>query len=233
MGDLERLQNANSPPPFFYNDLHDLESLWWIAIWTIFNPSASSEMTLSSADASEGPKQRDIAKNLLFPQSNETVKRSLFLRTNVHYWDYLAWMRFDPLKNALGDIRTALVDKYSKFEASFPDIQIRLFDGTHSLLRVLFRRCRNCTREARSRTDRKSSLCYQPTHPEGSLSKAVQQKLQASASCDRGGRQNPSEACSHSISGSECENCIPKQRERKRVCVDDELSIWPPIRRTR
>ena len=103
MKDLARLQEHGLPPRFFHNDLHDLESLWWIAVWKLFNYGAKSEASLTSVDLKARAKQRQLARNSLFPPSDETLRRTLFLQTNVHYWDYLAWLRWDALKKALGN----------------------------------------------------------------------------------------------------------------------------------
>ena len=222
MQDLARLQQCERPPRFFHNDLHDLESLWWIAIWKILNYNPRSAASSRSIDARERAKQREHAKDLLFHQSNQALDRSLFLRTNVHYSDCLAWMQFDALKRALCDVRTAFVDKYSEFEAGFPGIQMQVFDGTHSLLRSLFRRCKECVREARLHTNRKPVPDSRRTRPEGTVC-----NTSISAPCGPLGRQDPIKACYHPLRGARCEICVPKPAKRMHDSIDDEPTIRP------
>ena len=223
--ELLRLRECGSSPRFFHNDLHDLESLWWIAIWKVLNYRLTSEVTSESTDAKERTRQREITKALLFPQSNETLDRTLFLQTKVQFRDYLACVQFDTLKRTLDAVRIALVGKYSKFESSLPDVKMQLFDGTHSLLRSLFRRCRECVREARSRV-------YQDPVPHSRQAGLEGTSCNAStaAPCRSIGQQTPIKVCHHALPGVQCENCVPKPAKRKRDNIDDGPYIRPAQR---
>ena len=222
VGELVRLLNRRSSPSFFHNDLHDLESLWWIAIWKVLNCHLTSEASPESIDTKERTRQRELTKDLLFPQSNETLNRTLFLQTKVHFRDCLACVQFDTLKRTLDAARVALVGKYSKFESSFPDVKMQLFDGTHSLLRGLFRRCRECVHRARSREYQKPDPNSGRTRPEDAGCGILM-----SAPCRPLGRQSPINTCYHPLQGARGVNCVPKPAKRKRDSIDVGTYIRP------
>ena len=116
-------------------------------------------------------------------------------------------MQFDTLKSAVHDVRVVLVDKYLKFEANIPNIQVQFFDGAHSLLCDMFRRCRDCTRKGERNTHRNSDLDCWPMNPEGAKS------------------------TSSTFQDAECTFCCPKVK-RKRNGIDDG-SHMKPTRKTR
>lgn len=227
MKDLARLQEYGLPPRFFHNDLHDLESLWWVAVWKLFNNGAKSEASLTSIDLRERVKQRQLARNSLFPPSDETLKRTLFLQTNVHYWDYLAWLRWDTLKGALNNARTVLLDKYAKFEAGFPDIQLQFFDGAHSQLYSLFQECKICIGEEKLRTSR------EPDWNRLSVGTEITHATTATHILEPGALQRPSERKGkrktyHQPSTvGRGESCFPKVDKRKYDGVDDVSPTRP------
>ena len=226
MQDLARLQQCELPPLFFHNDLHDLESLWWIAIWKILNYNPKSAASSRSIDASERAKQREHAKDLLFHQPNQALDRSLFLRTRVQYSECLAWMQFDALKRVLDDLRTTLVDKCSKFEAGFPGIQMQVFEGVHSIFRDLLEKCRSCIREARLRTIRKPATHCQSMNSDGSGLASGTQKLTSQASGRPAERENR-RICYSPCVVVACADRTPRPGKRKRDEIDDELFMRP------
>ncbi|KAL5479060.1 hypothetical protein ACEPAI_2348 [Sanghuangporus weigelae] len=159
MEDLAKLREERLPPSFFHNDLHDLESLWWIAIWELFHRSSSFQKSNTDAYDSERDEQRRLAALELFPRSSKTTSRTLFLQVNFHYHGYLLWLP-DHLRNikaALDTIRTTLVHKYVRFEAAFPNIRMELLEGTHDEVHRLFGRCRIFLSGARSVSCRKKA----------------------------------------------------------------------------
>lgn len=227
MEDLSRLQEQEEPPRFFHNDLHDLESLWWIAIWKILNYSIQSATRFSSIDIRERVKQRELARNLLFPPSDETLKRTLFMQTGTHFRHYFAWLRWNALKGALDSIRRTLVDVYAKFEASFPDIETRIFDGIHALLCCLFLRCRDCIREETLRANRIPTRSCQLVSREVTSAQAPLQNLEPGALEQPSGQEKGRKARCHLAPGVVCENCIPKPEKRKHDNTDDFSSLRP------
>ena len=58
-------------PPFFHNDLHDMESLWWVAVFELFFSLEDSTTGDSSTGSSDGwsdeqARKRDLAASALF-----------------------------------------------------------------------------------------------------------------------------------------------------------------------
>ncbi|KAL5496161.1 hypothetical protein ACEPAH_3078 [Sanghuangporus vaninii] len=158
MEDLAKLQEARLSPSFFHNDLHDLESLWWIAIWELFHQLSSFQKSNTDVYDRERDEQRRLAFLELFPRSSKTTSRTLFLRVNFHYHDYLLWLpdHLRSIKAALDTIRTTLVHKYVQFEAAFPNIRMELLEGIHDEVHGLFGRCRDLLSGARPVSCRKA-----------------------------------------------------------------------------
>ena len=63
--------------PFSHNHLHDLESLWWVAVWVVFNHSFSkgSGDRLTLQDAND---QLYLAKKLFPPVVNSSTRQNNF-----------------------------------------------------------------------------------------------------------------------------------------------------------
>lgn len=219
MEDLARLQDTGRPPRFFHNDLHDLESLWWIALWKLLKHTAKFE---GSIQDEERARQREVTINLLFPQSNNTIKRMHFLQTNVHYWDYLTWWPDRTLKMAMASLRSTLVKKYSKFEASFPEIQTELFDGTHALFRGLFTKCRDYIRKSKFRKNRSPGMKNSRMGPEGT--KTLSLLSEEGMPGHPIGQGNLFNAFRKYCPGTECE---PKIGKRKRDSIEEFPSVRP------
>ncbi|KAL5525380.1 hypothetical protein ACEPAF_9250 [Sanghuangporus sanghuang] len=214
--DLAFLQDYGRPPPFFHNDLHDLESLWWIAIWKIFSYYTDFRADLTDDFGKEWNKQRELANSTLFPRSSETTSRRLFLQTNVHYWELLAWFpdHLRTVKRILAALRSLLVKKYSKFEAGFPSIQMHLFEGTHEQFQDLFKRCRECIDNAKLVSCQKFDLDQQLLNQKDD--RTAPQTLRTGGLGLQVECVRLNAPYHHSPSGPECVICFPRKGKRKR-----------------
>jgi len=64
--------------PFSHNHLHDLESLWWVAVWVVFHNYFSKEATSPSVTLQDVENQIRQAR-ILFPfESNNAARRDSF-----------------------------------------------------------------------------------------------------------------------------------------------------------
>ncbi|OCB90632.1 hypothetical protein A7U60_g2150 [Sanghuangporus baumii] len=129
-------------PPFFHNDLHDLESLWWIAIWELFVYRGYSELCRSLNV--EEDNTRKSAVRALFQNSELSGDRTLFLQNIWVYEERTSWMpvMFGDIHRFLNALRALLLAKYKKFEEEFPEVKPDMIEGTHDSLSWLFEACR-------------------------------------------------------------------------------------------
>ncbi|KAL5525405.1 hypothetical protein ACEPAF_9275 [Sanghuangporus sanghuang] len=129
-------------PPFFHNDLHDLESLWWIAIWELFVYRGYSELCRSLNV--EEDNTRKSAARALFQNSELFGDRTLFLQNIWVYEERTSWMpvMFGDIHRFLNALRALLLAKYKKFEEEFPEVKPDMIEGTHDSLSWLFEACR-------------------------------------------------------------------------------------------
>ncbi|KAL5479067.1 hypothetical protein ACEPAI_2355 [Sanghuangporus weigelae] len=105
--DAALLRNSRRPLPFSHNDLHDLESLWWIAIWELFYHDEGLKSDAEHPYDKGRDEQRKLAAAELFPRSSETDDRRCFLQSGAYYCSSLAWMpdRLHNVKAALNALR--------------------------------------------------------------------------------------------------------------------------------
>ncbi|KAL5496159.1 hypothetical protein ACEPAH_3076 [Sanghuangporus vaninii] len=126
--------------PFFHNDLHDLESLWWIVIYMIFF------MLDTSFDVE--PVQAKLIKRrntlqALFPRSNTTKARQFFITNEHTFFDNLSWLpeKLLDLRWTLTVLRKDLTDYYIEFESKFPNIRVETFEAAHNAFVRTFKLC--------------------------------------------------------------------------------------------
>ncbi|KAL5479079.1 hypothetical protein ACEPAI_2367 [Sanghuangporus weigelae] len=145
-------------PPFFHNDLHDLESLWWIAIWELFAYRGHSELW-RSLNAEEDNTRRSAAR-ALFQNSELSGDRTLFLQNIWVYEERTSWMpvMFGDIHRFLNTIRVLLLAKYKKFEEEFPEVKPDMIEGTHDGLSWLFEACRKSADEIGTTLETSGSL---------------------------------------------------------------------------
>jgi hypothetical protein len=102
--------------PFRYGILHDMESIWWIALWCLF-------MRRPVDDESDPDSQRQTA-NLIFPRYHSTTDHRSFLFTFAGMWKRnVASLpaAFAPAAHHLALLNLALRSAYSATYKNFMD----------------------------------------------------------------------------------------------------------------
>lgn len=124
--DSSDLDSRDVNPPFFHNDLHDLESLWWASIWKLI-------FCRTIATAETGGITHDSAASELFGPCSRRDSRMLFFQNRRFFEARLTWIasRHSHFKRHLCDLRALLLRKYKSFEAEFPVVNLNIFGGTH------------------------------------------------------------------------------------------------------
>ena len=141
-------------PPFAYNDLHDLESLWWIATWKVF-------FSHIIAEAEVGGIPHQEAASELFGSGSRPDFRMLFLKIKGFFWRRLTWIspKHSHFRTCLRDLRWLLVRGYNSFEAEFPAINLAVLGGTHDEFAELLETARVNATEVESSEGHASELC--------------------------------------------------------------------------
>jgi len=115
---------AQSKVPFFPNHLHDLESLWWVAVWIVFY-NYFSEGTPSgdrpSLTSGEVEDQVNLARSLFPPVLESTTRRDAFqtLTSFPNICDKLSDNK-KTFTQRLDLLRRLLINHYGVVEARYP-----------------------------------------------------------------------------------------------------------------
>lgn len=145
------------PPrvPFRYNPLHDLESLWWIAIYFVFNREVDTDVD-DSDQAAERREAKCRAANGLF-QSDDTRYLTM---TEDGFEDYLRYLHptTRPIGSQLNDLRRKLAAAYRNAEEDAASIDHTAADGLHEAFSTSFRKIVKYLR--------KKPITLQPADPE-------------------------------------------------------------------
>jgi hypothetical protein len=111
---------AETEVPFSHNHLHDLESLWWVAVWVVFYHSFSKEEGdgLTLQDAND---QLDMAEKLFPPVVDSTTRLNGFkIRSSFKG----ICNQLPPNKRhahiCLNFLRQQLISHYEDVEAEYP-----------------------------------------------------------------------------------------------------------------
>ena len=148
---LREMQEAtrHRPPRFFHNDLHDLEPLWWIAIWKLFKRGCCLELV---GDGNCTPYQ---------DATRQTIFSNLFHSSSRHRWLFFSnenvfdtetdWIPngLHLIRSLLRNLRELLVFNYKRFEAEFPTIRTDFLEEAHEEILLHFEACRRCTDDIR------------------------------------------------------------------------------------
>ncbi|KAL5479070.1 hypothetical protein ACEPAI_2358 [Sanghuangporus weigelae] len=144
------MQTFVSCPPFFHHDIHDLESLWWIAVWIFFTYFVAFGQAAEEGISEEQHLKRRHIYERIFPRNGRVDDRGLFLDNRRLFELMVLWIprHLFRIKNALNALRGLLTQKYREFESKFPETEVHLFDEVHDMFRVVFTKCRETFRDA-------------------------------------------------------------------------------------
>ncbi|KAL5479076.1 hypothetical protein ACEPAI_2364 [Sanghuangporus weigelae] len=167
-GAIDANPRPKSNVTFFYFDLHDLESLWWFAIWVlVFNRDSNDAATWGPEDDQQYLTWKEIALKL-FPRTHDASERHRLLRGQQIDEDTFELMSAS-FRGVFGSILTtlgsSLVQKYKEFEARLPDKKWETFDGFQDLVARSFDLCLRNTK----------GISLSPRVPTSSLSKTRRQ----------------------------------------------------------
>ena len=105
--------------PFFHNHLHDLESLWWVAVWVIFyNDFSEPEPSFTFQDAQL---RLGLARKL-FPPSYKDCTRRDCLQSSFNFTEICKTLPLnkEDIYNSLDLLRGLLLDHYEAVEKGCP-----------------------------------------------------------------------------------------------------------------
>ena len=102
-----------------YNYIHDLESVWWIAVWALFNFEKKDAGTNKSD--SQATRQRKFNKDTLFSGTVGNQDRFEFLSIQNAYADTTECLPkyFANLPTTLGTIAEAIIELYQLKELNY------------------------------------------------------------------------------------------------------------------
>lgn len=127
------------PPevPFRYNPLHDLESLWWVAVYFVFKREIDIDVERSDQAAERREAQRWAANNLF--QSQDTRDSTI---TKDRFEDYLKYLHPStrPIGDQLNKLRRKLAAAYRNAEEDAASIDHTAADGLHEAFSTSFRK---------------------------------------------------------------------------------------------
>ncbi|KAL5479041.1 hypothetical protein ACEPAI_2329 [Sanghuangporus weigelae] len=142
---------------FFHNDLHDMESLLWIALYQVFRQSDAYESdTVDQEESERRGEEQDIAASLLFPDSNviDITQRLLCLKEPETFLGRVSWMpeKLEGIKISLDMLRDELIESYIEFEEKFPMLQMHALQMARDAAEKNFGACVNLALQIESAT---------------------------------------------------------------------------------
>ena len=110
---------GNTPKGIYYNYIHDLESVWWIAVWALFN-FEKKDIGANEID-SWAAKQRKLNKDTLFSGTVGNQDRIEFLSMRKTYAKKTKCLPeyFENLPTTLGTIAEAIIELYQSKELNY------------------------------------------------------------------------------------------------------------------
>ena len=108
----ENPRTDDTPKGIYYNYIHDLESVWWIAVWALFN-FEKKDIGANKID-SWAAKQRKLNKDILFSGTVGNQDRIEFLSMRKTYAKKTKCLPeyFANLPTTLGIIAEAIIELY-------------------------------------------------------------------------------------------------------------------------
>ena len=131
--------NLGALPPFHYNPLHDLESLWWLTVYLTFEFSDK----LFKDQHKQSKEKTSMTGPPCFPTGlfEDWNSRHNVITTTGHFaqYAYLLPECLRPAGAALERFRRELTARYTKTEECQESMLKPAFDGLHGLLGVSIR----------------------------------------------------------------------------------------------
>ena len=116
--DVKEVWNAG---PFSHNHLHDLESLWWVAVWVVFHNHFSESGKAPSVTIKDTTDQLTLAQTLFPPASGRDTRLLGFQGPNSFRKTYIQLPSNKHHTCAgLNVLREALISHYRYIESTYP-----------------------------------------------------------------------------------------------------------------
>jgi hypothetical protein len=124
------------PPPFRYNPLHDVESIWWVGVWFLF--CHRDKTTTSTADLADAQTQLEHVQEL-FPRVLNSSDRFSKFQSQGAFFSGISVLpeSFHEPAELLEWGRQTLLRRFCEAEAG-PDINQTAFGGIDELFIQLF-----------------------------------------------------------------------------------------------
>ncbi|KAF4564534.1 hypothetical protein EYR36_002471 [Pleurotus pulmonarius] len=125
----EVYDDADETPTFLHNPIHDLESVWWLLIWTLlrFHPKSTAPL-----DHNALRDQLGVFLSL-FPGTQAQREHALQSINLNHTSTKISLIGTAQISEHVKYLSKVLVDMYTAVEKSFP-IPNAAFDGAHSVV---------------------------------------------------------------------------------------------------
>jgi hypothetical protein len=130
--------NLSSHHALKFNCLHDLESVWWIAVWVLFHHTPMDNKEDCSTQILR-------AAQLFPPAGNSEMRVGAFLAGTIRYIVGDLAPAFQPGAIKMLDARTQLILCYKAAEKGSPIDEI-VFNGIHESLVAIWQKARDESR---------------------------------------------------------------------------------------
>jgi len=115
-------QSQSANPSFSHNHLHDLESLWWVAVWiVVYNHFSKSpkpdEAPLS--DMQEVIRQLELAQTLFPSFADSAIRQNALRNLFPHVCEGLPPIK-ETISSTLDILRETLLEHYAVVESTLP-----------------------------------------------------------------------------------------------------------------
>ena len=108
---------------FWANYLHDLESLWWILVWTNTHFLKASDFESKSPAYELEKKKKDTINEMLFSHTKILMERDYFFSSNESHYEHLGKVpnSFPNLRHIVKVMRQMLLFTYCMREEEMDD----------------------------------------------------------------------------------------------------------------
>lgn len=132
LGGGDPLSDSETEEVLWANYLHDLESIWWVLIWVLFNFKKATNIESTTSTYHLQVKEKGGAYEELFPQDFDHLKRQTFLQQRRTFESKMgkASCSLPEIYNIAASMRESLCFAYDEEEKKLlGDLPIKLMDG--------------------------------------------------------------------------------------------------------